>query len=242
MSTVDPSIAKKQREARRRSTRPGIARVLITLVVLFVGGYGLAYGWGSFAMVEEFGEPPLISVLGAIGGLLLTILGSMVWSVTAMKRTDIGFGYGAAAVLVGAGTGLLVSAAPNGYPALAATIAVALLAVGVLCLVLGVVGATSRLRQSSREAEILRSGTQTTATVSDKGYDFFRESSRILATVTFTFRDLQGTQRWVQKPMLVEQSSPIVEGQETRLWYDATNPGDSRAIVVELARDHAFRR
>ncbi|MFF2053321.1 hypothetical protein ACFVU2_17100 [Leifsonia sp. NPDC058194] len=242
MSTVDPSIAKAQREARRTATRPGAARVLILLVVLIAGGFGLGYGWGGLGMLDEFGEPPWTAVLGVIGGMLLTIAGSGLWAVTAMKRSDIGFGYGAAATLIGAGSGLLVAAEPNGFPTIALTVAVALLGLGLLFLVVGVIAAGARRRQRSREDETARSGMLTTATVSDKGYDFFHDSSRILTTVTFTFRDLQGTQRWVQKTMVVHQSDPIVEGQETRLWYDAAAPGNARTIVVELARDNAFRR
>jgi hypothetical protein len=78
-------------------------------------------------------------------------------------------------------------------------------------------------------------GVLAAATVSDKGYTVFHESDRILTTVTFTFTDLQGVQRWVQRTMTVSAADPIENGQETRLWYDAANPGNDRAIVVELA-------
>jgi hypothetical protein len=193
-------------------------------------------------MFEAYGEPPWTAIVGIIGGLLLTILGSIGWAGMLLRRPDIGLGYGAAAVLLGAGTGLLVAASPNDFPAVAVGIAVALFVLGALFLLLGVAAAASRRRQRARDARTAGSGTLTTATVSDKGYDFFHESSRIITAVTFTFRDLQGTQRWVQKTMVIEQADPIVVGQETRLWYDAANPGDTRGIVVELARDRAFRR
>ncbi|KQP57189.1 hypothetical protein [Agreia sp. Leaf283] len=45
-----------------------------------------------------------------------------------------------------------------------------------------------------------------------------------------------------QKTMVIEQGDPVVDGQETRLWYDATNPGDVGGIVVELARERRLRR
>ncbi|WP_349863785.1 DUF3592 domain-containing protein [Leifsonia sp. WHRI 6310E] len=238
MSTVDPTIARKARLAKRPST----ARVVFFALVQLVGGFGLGFGWGAFGMFEAYGEPPWTAIVGIIGGLLLTILGSIGWAGMLLKRSDIGLGYGGAAVLLGAGTGLLVAASPNGFPAVGVAIAVALYALGALFLVIGVVAATKRRRQRARDAQTATSGMLTTATVSDKGYDFFRESSRIITAVTFTFRDLQGTQRWVQKTMVIEQSDPIVVGQETRLWYDPTNPGDTRSIVVELARDRALRR
>lgn len=238
MSTVDPTLARKARLAKRPST----ARVLFFALLQLIGGFGLGYGWGAFGMFEAYGEPPWTAIVGIIGGLLLTILGSIGWAAMLLKRSDIGLGYGAAAVLLGAGTGLVVAASPNGFPTVAIAIAVTLYALSALALLLGVVAATKRRRQKARDAQTATTGTLTTATVSDKGYDFFHESSRIITAVTFTFRDLQGTQRWVQKTMVIEQADPIVVGQETRLWYDATNPGDTRGIVVELARDRAFRR
>jgi hypothetical protein len=238
MSTIDPSLA----QARRAARRPGNARVAILLVVLLAGGFGLGFGWGGLGMFDSETDPPTLSILGAIGGLMLTVIGSIVWSWTAIKRADIGFGYGSAAVFLGAGVGLVLIAQQNGSPALAMAIAAALLGLGALFLVLGVVAAASRRRQGSRDRRTMHTGTVTTATVSNKGYDFFRESSRILTTVTFTFVDLQGTQRWVGKTMVIDQGDPIVDGQESRLWFDAANPGDTRGIVVELAKQRQLRR
>lgn len=238
MSTIDPSLARAQRAARRPST----ARVVILLVVLLAGGFGLGYGWGGLGMFDGETDPPTLSILGAIGGLMLTVLGSIAWSWTALRRADIGFGYSSAAVFLGAGTGLMTVAQQNDSPPLAVGIASALLGLGALFLLLGITAAASRRRQTSRDARTMRTGTLTTATVSNKGYDFFRESSRILTTVTFTFVDLQGTQRWVGKTMVIDQGDPIVDGQESRLWFDAANPGDTRGIVVELAKQRQLRR
>ena len=154
-----------------------------------------------------------------------------------LRRADIGVGYGAAAALVGAGSGVLLAAA-SGVPLV---IGVALLALGLLLLLLGVRAASGRRAQEARDQQTMRAGTVTTATVTDKGYDFFRESARILTTVTFRFVDLQGTERWVQRMMIIQQANPVVEGQETQLWYDARNPGDEKGIVVELARQFPVR-
>ncbi|SMQ70965.1 DUF3592 domain-containing protein [Agreia sp. VKM Ac-1783] len=237
MSTVDPSLARIQRTPRR----PSLGRVIFLLVVLLGGGFGLGYGWGGFGLFDGMGEPPWQSIVGAIVGLMITILGSIGWSWTVMRRADVGIGYGLAAWFIGGGTGLFIVAQPSGSPALAGMIAAVLLALGVLFLVLGLVAAISRRRQISRDERTMRTGTLTAATVRNKGYDFFRESPRILTTVTFTFVDLQGTQRWVQRTMVIEQSDPVVDGQQTRLWYDAANPGDARGIVVELARERQMR-
>ncbi|UAJ78509.1 hypothetical protein IT072_14790 [Leifsonia sp. ZF2019] len=237
MSTVDPSYARAARQARR----PGTTRVVVLLVVLFAGGVLMGWGWGGFALIGEDAEPPVGAVVGAVGGLILSVAGFAGWTATVLRRSDVGLGYGAAAELFGGGAGLM-AVLQGTQNVVALGIAWALFVLGALFLVLGVSAAAARRRQDSRDERIMESGMLTTATVSDKGYDFFHESSRILTTVTFTFTDLQGTQRWVQKTVLIEQSAPIMEGQETRLWYDAANPGDTRSIVVELARANALRR
>jgi hypothetical protein len=41
--------------------------------------------------------------------------------------------------------------------------------------------------------------------------------------------------------MIIQQANPVIEGQETQLWYDARNPGDEKGIVVELARQYPVR-
>lgn len=231
VSLTDPTLPRKLRQAKRPST----ARVIILLALLLIGGIALGYGWTSLSLSES--EPPALALVGVAAGMPLTILASIVWSWTILRRDDIGIGYGAAATLLGAGAGVLL-AASSGVPLV---IGVALLALGLLFLVLGIRAAQSRSAQEKRDLETMRTGTVTTATVTDKGYDFFRESARILTTVTFRFVDLQRTERWVQRTMLIQQANPVVEGQETRLWYDARNPGDEKGIVVELARQFPVR-
>lgn len=238
MSTIDPSLARVQRQGRR----PSLARVVFLLVLLFAGDFGLGAGWGGFGLFDGEGEPPWFSIVGAVGGLMATILASIGWSWTIIKRADVGIGYGMAAWFVGGGIGLLTVVLQNGSPALGLLIGAGLLVLGVVFLVLGIAAAAARGRQKARDKQTLSSGAVTTATVSNKGYDFFRESPRILTTVTFTFVDLQGTRRWVEKTMLVEQGDPVVDGQETRLWFDPSNPGDVRGIVVELAQQRQLRR
>lgn len=237
VSTADPAIAR----AKRQTRRPSLARVIVLLVLLFAGGALSGYGWAGVARFEDVGEPPAGAIIGVVSGMPLAILAVIVWSWTVMKRSDIGLAYGFAAVLVGAGLGIMV-AFQNSANEVASWIAWGLVVGGVLFFALGISAATARRRQTRRDRETMQAGTRTTATVTDKGYDFFRESPRILTTVTFTFTDLHGTRRWVKKTVLIEQSDPIVDGQETRLWYDAANPGDTRSIVVEAAQDRPVRR
>lgn len=231
MALTDPTLPRKLRAAKRPST----ARVIILLALLLIGGVGLGYGWTSLTLFEF--DPPATAIVGVVVGMPLTILASIVWSWTILRRADIGLGYGAAATLLGAGGGVLV-ASSSGLPLV---FGIALLVLGLLFLALGARAAQSRRAQEKRDLETMRTGTLTTATVTDKGYDFFRESARILTTVTFRFTDLQGAERWVQRTMIIQQANPVLEGQESRLWYDPLNPGDTAGIVVELARQFPVR-
>jgi hypothetical protein len=229
VSLTDPTLPRKLRQARRPST----VRVVVILAILVIGGVGIGYGWTGISLIGEYGEPSALVIAGIVAGMPLTILGGIIWSATVLRRADIGLGYGAAATLVGAGAGVVLAGQT--------IIGGVLLAVGVVFLILGLTAARARRSQEVRDVETMRSGTLVMATVSDKGYDFFRESARILTTVTFTFTDLQGAQRWVQKPMVIHQATPVVDGQETRLWFDALHPDDTTRIVIELARENRMR-
>lgn len=238
MSTVDPTIARRERAERR----PSNVRVVVTLILLLVGGLAAGYGWGGFGtmMATQPEEPPVLILVAIPLGMMLAIGASIAWAALVMKRGDLGIMYGNAAVLLGAGAGVILVSAESG-PAFVTTIGYGLIALAVVCLVLGIAAAGARARRENADEAAMRTGTQVTAVVTDKGYTMFRESDRIFTTVTFGFTDLQGTQRWVQRPMLITAADPIQDGQQTRLWFDPANPGNDRAIVVELAHRSPLR-
>jgi hypothetical protein len=239
MSTVDPTIARKLRESRR----PSLARVVVVLALLVIGGVLAGYGWGSIGrlMDEELVEPDASIFIAIPVGMFLTVVSSIAWMSIVLKRSDLGLMYGNAAALLGGGVGVLVAAARYEDGAIVTVIGLAVLALAAVCLVLGGLAAASRRRRARSEDETIRTGTVVAATVSDKGYTVFQESDRILTTVTFTFTDRQGVQRWVQRTMTVNAADPVENGQETRLWYDPAKPGNDRAIVVELAHKSPLR-
>lgn len=243
MSTVDPSIAKLERQNRRPST----VSVVVLLLVLFMGGFVTGYGWASFGVVSAAtpDEPPIVAIVAIPLGMMLLIGGSIVWLSIVMRRSDIGIMYGNAAALLGAGVGVLTveagADAAAGDSALVTIVGVVLLVLAAGALALGLSAAAARRRDRQRAERAMQSGMLTTATVSDQGWTVFRESTRIFTTVTFTFVDLAGTRRWVQRQMLIRAENPVRNGAETRLWYDAANPGDDRSIVVELAQQNPLR-
>lgn len=224
---------------------PGNGPVVVLLVMHVIGGFATGFGWSTFAAFtdEVNAEPDTLGIIGITVGMPAAILSSILWIGVVLKRRDVGLGYGFSAFWLGAGLGILLAAErfPQAGEVLRVVGTVGLI-LAALLLFVGVRAARARRAASEAAAEMMRTGTRAIATVSDKGYDIFRESARILTTVTFTFTDLQGVQRWVQRPMLVTASDPVVEGRESDLWYDPSAPGDDKRIVVKLAMDSPLRR
>lgn len=240
MSTVDPSIAKQQRAARR----PSNLRVVITLIVLLGGGFLTGYGWGGFGSMIDVDTEQLVAPATLVAipvGMTTTVIGFIAWSSLVLKRSDIGLMFGNATALLGGGIGVLVVSDGLEDAGVAPVVGVVLLVLAAAALLLGLVAAASRRRDRLRADDARRSGQETTATVTDRGWTVFHESARIFTTVTFSFVDLAGTRRWVQRAMVVRAEQPVENGQTTRLWFDAANPGDDRRIVVELAEDNPLR-
>jgi len=231
VSTVDPAIARRAREERP----PANVRVVVVLILLVAGGSLAGYGWGGLGRFGDDELPDPFAIAAIPVGMILTILGSILWLSLVMKRADIGVGFGQAAVLVSGSVGVLLAALRADDPLLLDLIAVVLLALGATAGVLGVVAARRRIGGARRAVETMRTGTETEATVTDQGWTVFSESARIITTVTFSFVDLQGTRRWVQRPMVIQAADPLANGARTRLWYDPSDPGDDRRIAVEAA-------
>lgn len=239
MSTVDPGIAKQLRLNRR----PSNLRVAITLLLLLIGGFGLGFGWGGFGwMVDVDTEQVDVLIVVAIPvGMALTVISSIAWSFLVVRRGDLGIMYGNAAVLLGGALGVLAVSQRVDGGAVLSLIVAGLLVLAAGALGLGLLAAAARRRTKTRAAEARRSGREAVATVTDRGWTVFHESSRILTTVTFSFVDLAGTPRWVQRQMVVHAANPVQNGQTTRLWFDPADPGDDRRIAVELAEDNPLR-
>ncbi|MCU1527162.1 MAG: hypothetical protein JWP75_925 [Frondihabitans sp.] len=203
------------------------------------------YGWTGFTAVmtqmEWQSDPPTLTMVAIPVGMFVSIAAIIAWVAVVMKRPEYGLAYGTAGLLAGAGIGVLAARDKFQDPGLVVFVGVGLLCLGAAFIVLGGLAAMSRARAASRQEAARRTGTLTTATVSDRGYTIFRESTRILTTVTFTFVDLGGVRRWVQRPMLIRAEDPLQNGQETQLWYDPARPGDDKSIVVAAAAASPWR-
>jgi hypothetical protein len=235
VSTIDPAIAARERRAKR----PGNVRVVVLLLLILIGGFAAGYGWGGVGGFSEDVDPEVLTVVAIPVGMALTIVCSILWTATVMRRADLGVSAGWTAALAGGGLGVMLASSTlpegSGADGVLLVIGVALLALALAAFVLGLVAAAARRRAADTQQEMMRTGMLTTATVSEQGWTIFSESTRIFTTVTFTFVDTAGVRRWVQKPMVIRAEEPLTNGQETRLWYDPANPGDEKRIVVEAA-------
>ncbi|QKT13630.1 DUF3592 domain-containing protein [Rhodococcus sp. W8901] len=234
MSTIDPIAARRARLNRP----PGVGRVSLALMLLFAGGAGMGYGWPRMfggGMEPESFDPPALAFVGALAGLPLAIAGFILWASIALKARHLGLLYGIAAWWTGAGIGVITAGRQIGDSPIVTGIGYGCLVIAAICLIGGLNAARGRRARRAGDHQTKRTGTVTTAIVSDKGYSVFRESDRIFTAVTFSFTDSGNTQRWVQRRMVVHAATPVVDGQQTRLWYDPADPGNDKKIVVELA-------
>ncbi|KRF19313.1 hypothetical protein ASG90_20745 [Nocardioides sp. Soil797] len=90
----------------------------------------------------------------------------------------------------------------------------------------------------SREDELIASGTHTMATVVDRGYGAFGESTMVNTRVWFEFTDAAGETHRIDKRLQITAADPIENGQQTQLWYDPGAPDDKDRMVVQLHREH----
>lgn len=91
---------------------------------------------------------------------------------------------------------------------------------------------------ASAEDELIASGTHTIATVVDRGYGAFGDSTMVNTRVWFEFTDGSGVTHRIDKRLQITENDPIENGQQTQLWYDPSAPGDKDRIVVQLHREH----
>ena len=236
MSTVDPVAVRKLRGTKR----PGPIKVVLGLAFQFIGGLAAGFGWPQLAYLDG-PEPAVLAVAAIISSIPIIILSTMAWTAIVIKHSRLGLTLGGVAGWLGAATGVAVAAVELGSPPELAWAGAGCLAVSVALTALAIASAQKRRALAEREAKMMAFGTMTTATVSDKGYLVLSGSTKIFTTVTFTFRDGSGIQRWVQRPMLFSSSEPVVEGQEASLWYDPLDPGNEKKIVVNLAKDSPLR-
>lgn len=236
MSLTDPVAARHARAERRRP----IVRVVLTLLLLTSSAV-TGVTWGVL-IVSGFESADAALQVAAIVSAIIAWISYLAFSIATFGSWRAGpVVLGIAFALLGLG---LLGARLNGggsvleFPG---WLGLVFLSLGLLIWVLGFVSRASRRRRAEQQQRTLASGVATTATVTDVPRGPSPSSRGLWAAVTFTFTDRGGTQRWVERPMLIRREGDVKIGDTTQLWYDAADPGNDRSIVVELAKDNPLR-
>jgi|GEM_PF-1082391 len=237
MSTIDPDAA-----ARARATRTPHARELwMPGLLVLLGAFITAYSITAFVTVigPETEEPETWQWILRIAGLTVasatTILGFNAWVARSLKNPRLpGFGAAQAIACGAAALGTTVVApAPAWFqePRML-TVSWWLAGAAAFFALLSLVSWFRRSADSRREAEIMRTGRLTAGVVTNQGYERFHESNRILTAVTYSFQDLNGTQRFVRRPAMITSADPVLTGEQVDVWFDPAHPGNEKTIAV----------
>ncbi len=234
MSTIDPNAARREHARRMPTGRALLAPGVSATVGGLVSGYLL-----TWLGTPPDGDDPQVAalVLAAVGlmvALLLVVGGLTAWVSRASRNRALpGVALPLALGCAAAALGVSVSAAPERFQAPrsgTAVLALACCASGFA--LLAALTWVLRRRRLAREEAAIRAGRHVQGRVSEQGYTRFRESDRILTTVTYAFEDASGTTRYVRRTELVHAADPVVDGEVVDVWFDPAAPGDERRIAV----------
>jgi hypothetical protein len=236
MSLTDPNEMRRARTERRRPLVRGIVS-LVLLAAFAVAGIT----WGRL-FVEGFEDADATLQVTAIVCGIVAWAGYLVFSIATFGSWRAApFVLGSALLLLGAGLLAAVLQGGSGLLAFPGWLGLLFAGLGVLVWVMTLAARANRRRRETRDLRTLSSGVETTATVTKVPPGPNPTSRGLWAAVTFTFTDASGSQRWVERTMLIRREGDVRVGDTTRLWYDAADPGADHGIVVELARDNPLR-
>lgn len=235
MSTIDPDLARREREARI----PGGSSLVLPGLAAFV--FAGLFAWSLRRMISDATDADDLSggLIVCLVVLLVSVVAAFIaigrWGSRTIRNPRLpGWAAPVGLALLGAAVALAVYApapalvrAPSLDP-----LPLGLGIAGVLLLLLAVWARSARVRQQDAEERIVSGAPPVTGTVTNQGYTHFGESERILTVVTYAFVDASGVQRWVQKSEMIDARNPIVEGEQVDLWFDRMNPADTSRIVV----------
>lgn len=233
MSLTNPTELRQARTARRRPVVRGIVSAVM-LGSLAVAGYA----WGQqFILGFDKANDPLLAT--AIVSGVVAWFSFLLFSISTLGSWRLAPWLLVLGLLL-FGTGLIVPGLSIGDPLFDFPDWLGLVPIGLaLLLALSLIRARGlRQRRVQRETHTQNTGTQTVATVTNVPPGPDPSSRGLWGVVTFEFTDSAGTQRWVERSMLIPRAGDVKVGDTTLAWYNAANPGSDADIVIELARDN----
>lgn len=241
MSLTDPVAVRREKEAREQAKgwTPYAVQLFVAMIALFLAG-----GWATGRSISAPIDDPGAQLWWLPLGIGSDVVGLLMWAtwITICLRRGLPGTIGIALSIVALGLGLQISVEQS-WPIYVWGGGVALMGLGVL----------ARMRRAAVRRQVAATqatGWETTGTLTDlKGPDLQESqgSQGVLTVATFTFRDLAGVQRWVQRPMLIRRGEDFPIGTTTRIWLPARGIGDAgksdtgAKIVVELSEEHSMK-
>lgn len=236
MSLTDPNVTRRARAEQRRPVVRGVVSFILLASFAIAG-----LTWGVLS-VEGFAATTASMQVTALVSSIVAWAGFLIFSIATFGTWRAGpIVLGSALALLGAGLLWAPVQAGGALVDFPAWLGLLFIGLGVLIWVLTASARAKRRRREEQQARAQTSGTETTATVTQVPPGPNPTSRGLWAAVTFTFTDAAGTQRWVERTMLIRREGDVKVGDTTRLWYDAADPGAEQSIVVELARDNPLR-
>lgn len=206
--------------------------------MLVVGVVAAAALAGTLSTVTETSEPWWILAVVPAGivcfvGLLVSTAWSMRSLLGEMAPAHVTGGSYLTSLLLAAAVAVRVQDGPR-------TAHVSLFAAGGVFAALAALARLRRLRRQSR-LHALRRGSRVVGRVTDDGLAAFAATPNVkLATLTVTFRDHVGADRWVTVQAAQSPDRPIAVDDQVDVWFDPSAPGDVARILVE--RDNGVSR
>jgi hypothetical protein len=227
MSLQPPSTSAERLAARQASS----ASITKQLIVLAMGMTGAAVIAGVLGKVTEQTNP--IWVLPVITSGFVCFIGFLATTSWTM-RSAIG---NAPRPIVTGGIYLVASLLVGGVVAYGGDVPRAAymtpFAIAVTLAALTMIGVLRRRARVTTIATLQR-GSHVQGSVTDDGLAAFAVTPNLkITTVTVSFRDASGVERWVTAMATQAPARPIAVGDSVDVWFDAAAPGDISRIVVE---------
>ena len=227
MSTQPPPSS-GQRQAPHPVRSPALPLQLVTLALGIIGSGTVA---GILCRVSGQSHPLWVLPIVIAGFVCFVgLLSTASWSLRSAVDDDsepvvtVGI-YVALCGLAGSGVAYASGGSPLAY---LAPLVVAMVAALLMMLV--------AMRRRDRDADVAhlqRSGTYALGTVTDDGLAPFARTPTIkLTTITVSFHDGGGTERWVSVAAAQDPARPISVGSQVELWFDNAAPADVERIAV----------
>jgi hypothetical protein len=216
------------------AVRPGRVIFASALTILALAGAVVAgWGWAIFAVPDQdLAAHALAIFAGMAGAIGLMVASGFAWPVR-WRASDVAgplFTGLAGLLLMGAGAGMAIALGSLRLAGWGWLIPPAvLLTAGVVLLLIAPLTYVRRRRRTADQQEMVQTGQRSPGLVTEVTQTAMVDNVPRWRIVV-SFRDSSGATRWVTEHHTTWQPPSV--NQEAVVYYNPTNPGDQRHIVV----------